>query len=271
MSSPYAAQVGERERLKRLGGGIMRVLLERRHTGGRPSLFRSTVPTAAVSPVHVHPDEDELLVLPSGGGLVWIGDRRFEIGAGGDAFLPRDFLHIYRFGSNNVGVRAIAYQPIHVGGLVLDRRRPAQSTRRALRPWRARALDAEHHQVRGGRPTRHFPHPPARQAVSALIGAAVTPDADVVPHRAGRRKVVWGQPSPVTVPPLVKRFVGALPRRVPTLPAAAQEMRGRPLGGHLLGRFPLHVAHAGLAEVALDHGGHWPYRPAAAGDRAAAR
>ncbi|MGY0064266.1 cupin domain-containing protein [Streptomyces sp. LZ34] len=108
MSSPYVAQAGEHEQLEWLGGGIMEVLLDARLTGGHLSVFRSTVPTATASPVHVHPDEDEIFVMLSGSGLVWIGDRRFELTAGGVAFLPRNIPHAYRFTSDNVDMLAIA-------------------------------------------------------------------------------------------------------------------------------------------------------------------
>ncbi|NGO07098.1 hypothetical protein G5C60_05375 [Streptomyces sp. HC44] len=36
MSSPYVAGAGEHEQLEWLGGGIMKVLLDARHTGGKP-------------------------------------------------------------------------------------------------------------------------------------------------------------------------------------------------------------------------------------------
>jgi quercetin dioxygenase-like cupin family protein len=106
--SPYAAQPGEHEQLEWLGGGIMEVLLDARHTGGHLSVFRSAVPTVTASPVHVHPHEDEIFVMLSGRGLVWIGDRRFELTAGGVAFLPRAIPHAYRFTSDNADVLAIA-------------------------------------------------------------------------------------------------------------------------------------------------------------------
>ncbi|MEU6554848.1 cupin domain-containing protein [Streptomyces sp. NPDC046915] len=108
MSSPYVAQAGEHEQLEWLGGGIMEVLLDAKHTGGRLSVFRSTVPTATASPVHLHPDEDEIFVMLRGSGLIWAGDRRFELHAGGVAFLPRAVPHAYRFTSDDVDLLAIA-------------------------------------------------------------------------------------------------------------------------------------------------------------------
>ncbi|MFZ3566857.1 cupin domain-containing protein [Streptomyces sp. BH097] len=102
------AGADEHEQLEWLGGGIMEVLLDARHTDGHLSVFRSTVPTATASPVHVHPNEDEIFVMLSGSGLVWIGDRRFELTTGGIAFLPRNIPHAYRFTTDNVDMIAIA-------------------------------------------------------------------------------------------------------------------------------------------------------------------
>ncbi|GGN00489.1 cupin domain-containing protein [Streptomyces fuscichromogenes] len=108
MSSPYVARAGEHEQLEWIGGGIMEVLLDAQRTGGALSVFRSTVPTPTASPVHVHPAEDEIFVMLSGSGLVWIGDRRFELAPGGVAFLPRGVPHAYRFTSDDVDMLAIA-------------------------------------------------------------------------------------------------------------------------------------------------------------------
>lgn len=108
MSRPYLALAGEHEQLDWLGGGLMEVLLDARHTGGHLSVFRSTVPTATASPVHVHPGEDEVFVMLRGEGLIWVGDRRFELAAGGVAFLPRGIPHAYRFTCDDVDLLAIA-------------------------------------------------------------------------------------------------------------------------------------------------------------------
>ncbi|MGI5195743.1 cupin domain-containing protein [Streptomyces sp. CA-288835] len=108
MSSPYVAQAGEHEQLEWLGGGLMEVLLDARHTGGQLSVFRSTVPTATASPVHVHPNEDEIFVMLRGSGLIWVGDQRFELTEGGIAFLPRNIPHAYRLTTDNVDMLAIA-------------------------------------------------------------------------------------------------------------------------------------------------------------------
>jgi quercetin dioxygenase-like cupin family protein len=104
----HVARGGEHEVLEWLGGGTMEVLLDAEHTGGHLSVFRSAVPTATASPVHVHPHEDEVFVMLRGSGLIWVDDRRFELTPGGVAFLPRGVPHAYRFTSDDVDLLAIA-------------------------------------------------------------------------------------------------------------------------------------------------------------------
>ena len=108
MTIPYLAQAADHERLEWLGGGIMQVLLDARHTDGRLSMFRSTAAGNSGSPVHVHPHEDEIVVLLSGSGIFWAGDQRLELSEGGVAFLPRDVPHAYRITSPTADMLAIS-------------------------------------------------------------------------------------------------------------------------------------------------------------------
>ncbi|GAA2515948.1 cupin domain-containing protein [Streptomyces griseorubiginosus] len=108
MSFPYVSQAGEHEQLEWLGEGIMEVLLDGQRTGGALSMFRSTLPSATASPVHVHSTEDEIILMLSGSGLFWIGDRRFEVTAGGIVYLPRNIPHAYHVTSDQADMLAIA-------------------------------------------------------------------------------------------------------------------------------------------------------------------
>lgn len=105
---PYLAQAADHERLEWLGGGIMRILLDARHTAGRLAMFRSTASEGSASPVHVHPHEDEIVVLLSGSGVFWAGHQRYELSEGGVAFLPRDVPHAYRITSPTADMLAIS-------------------------------------------------------------------------------------------------------------------------------------------------------------------
>src|SRR5258708_2393503 len=107
MSLPYVAQGADHEQLGWLGGGVMRILLDGEKTDGQLAMIRSDPAGGSASPVHVHADEDEVIVLLRGSGIFWVGDKRFELSEGGVAFLPRKLPHAYRFTSEVVDMLAV--------------------------------------------------------------------------------------------------------------------------------------------------------------------
>ena len=107
MSIPYVAQAADHEQLRWLGGGVMRILLEGKNTDGDLTMVRSDAAGGSASPVHVHANEDEIVVLLRGSGIFWVGERRYELSEGGVAFLPRNIPHAYRFTSDTVDMVAI--------------------------------------------------------------------------------------------------------------------------------------------------------------------
>ncbi|HEY1919176.1 MAG TPA: cupin domain-containing protein [Streptosporangiaceae bacterium] len=107
MSVPYLAQAADHEQLRRLGGGIMRIMLDGEKTDGQLTMLRSAAQGGSASPVHVHADEDEIVVLLRGSGIFWAGEQRYELAEGGVAFLPRNIPHAYRFTSDTVDMPAI--------------------------------------------------------------------------------------------------------------------------------------------------------------------
>ncbi|MFF0308987.1 cupin domain-containing protein [Streptosporangium sp. NPDC004379] len=107
MSLPYVARAADHEQLEWLGGGVMRILLDGAKTDGQLAMIRSDAAGGSASPVHVHADEDEVIVLLSGSGIFWVGDKRFELSEGGVAFLPRRLPHAYRFTSEVVDMLAV--------------------------------------------------------------------------------------------------------------------------------------------------------------------
>lgn len=56
----------------------------------------STPPAGSASPLHVHGREDEMFIVLDGAATVVVGDARYDLRAGGVAFLPRDVPHAYR-------------------------------------------------------------------------------------------------------------------------------------------------------------------------------
>jgi quercetin dioxygenase-like cupin family protein len=96
MTLPYVSGAGNHQRIEWIGGGVLDILLDAAATGGQLGVVRAALPASAASPVHVHEREDEVHILLSGSGIFWVGHKRFEVGAGGLAFLPRDIPHAYR-------------------------------------------------------------------------------------------------------------------------------------------------------------------------------
>ncbi|MGW3353310.1 cupin domain-containing protein [Nonomuraea rubra] len=105
-------------------------------------MLRSTASAGTASPVHVHEDEAEIVVLLSGSGIFWAGDHRYELSEGGVAFLPRKVPHAYRLTSPTVDMLAVSTPP--AWGL-LPRRRlgpvQAQAGRLSDRPGRPGSRD----------------------------------------------------------------------------------------------------------------------------------
>jgi quercetin dioxygenase-like cupin family protein len=107
MSVPYLAQASDHEQLQWLGDGIMQILLDGNKTDGRLTIVRSAAAGGSASPVHVHDNEDEIVVLLRGSGIFWAGEQRYELSEGGVAFLPRNIPHAYRFTSPTVDMLAV--------------------------------------------------------------------------------------------------------------------------------------------------------------------
>jgi quercetin dioxygenase-like cupin family protein len=107
MSISYLAPAAGHEQLEWLGGGVLHVLLDGQRAAGQPTMLRGAPARGFASPVHVHANEDEVIVLLRGSGIFWAGDRRYELGEGGVAFLPRGVPHAYRFTSPAVELLAV--------------------------------------------------------------------------------------------------------------------------------------------------------------------
>ena len=107
MSTPFLREANDLERLEWLGGGVVSVLLDADKTDGEVTILRSASPGGAASPVHVHADDDEIVVLLQGSGIFWAGDHRYELTDGGVAFLPRGVPHAYLLISDTVDMLAV--------------------------------------------------------------------------------------------------------------------------------------------------------------------
>ena len=99
MTSAHVSRAGTAQRIAWLGGSVHHIVLDGDATAGRLAALRSSMPAGTASPVHVHDHDDETVFVLSGGGVVWAGPDRWELGPGDTAFLPRGLPHAYRFTS----------------------------------------------------------------------------------------------------------------------------------------------------------------------------
>lgn len=97
---PYVATASDQQQLAWLGGSTVSVLLDAAATGRALTALLSELSEGDASPVHQHSREDEVFLLLSGSAVVWCGEQRYELDAGGVAFLPRDVPHTYRITSD---------------------------------------------------------------------------------------------------------------------------------------------------------------------------
>jgi quercetin dioxygenase-like cupin family protein len=91
----YVTRSGAQQELEWVGGGVQRIVLDASATYGRLTVVRQSMRGGAASPVHVHQNEDETILLLSGSGTFWAGDQRWDLKSGDTAFLPRGLPHTY--------------------------------------------------------------------------------------------------------------------------------------------------------------------------------
>jgi quercetin dioxygenase-like cupin family protein len=108
MAQPFIAQDTDHQVLEWIGGSHILVLLDAARSDGQLMVVRTTLHQGDASPVHVHSREDEVFLLLSGAGLVWVGDERHEVSQGGVAFLPRDIPHGYLITSPHADMLTLA-------------------------------------------------------------------------------------------------------------------------------------------------------------------
>jgi quercetin dioxygenase-like cupin family protein len=104
MSLVYIAQDADHQKIEWLHGGVMKILLDSEKTDGQLMMVRTRGAGGGGAPVHVHEHEDEVFLMLEGSGIFWAGDQRYEVSAGGVAFLPRGLPHTYRMTSDYIDV-----------------------------------------------------------------------------------------------------------------------------------------------------------------------
>ena len=89
-----AAGVGERRWFH--GGGTHTWLVNAEETNGAFYLFEDAMTAGKMTPLHAHPDADEVTYILEGEILMRIGDRDQRVGAGGVVMTPRGVPHAFQ-------------------------------------------------------------------------------------------------------------------------------------------------------------------------------
>lgn len=112
--APITRQAGEGERRWFYGGGIHTWKVTPDETNGAFYLFEDVMTEGKVTPLHTHPEADELVYILEGEIQVRVGNREERIGAGGMSFVPRGIAHALRVVSPTC--RVLAWQAPGAGG-----------------------------------------------------------------------------------------------------------------------------------------------------------
>jgi quercetin dioxygenase-like cupin family protein len=92
---PIVRNDGEGERLHFYGGGTHLWKASAEETGGALLLFEDQLSEGKTTPLHIHPDEDELLYVLEGELLVHIDGSDHRVGPRGVAVVPRGIPHAF--------------------------------------------------------------------------------------------------------------------------------------------------------------------------------
>jgi quercetin dioxygenase-like cupin family protein len=94
-ATPVVRAEGEGERLWFYGGGIFTVKATAAETGGSLFIFEDTMTQGKVTPLHLHPEEEEVVYVLEGELLLHIDGVEHAVGAGGLCVAPRGVPHAF--------------------------------------------------------------------------------------------------------------------------------------------------------------------------------
>ena len=106
-------------------GMLQTVKVGRADTAGQFGMLEIVVPPGLGSPWHVHPEEDEWFYVLEGNLTFYVGDRRFDLTAGGFAFGPKGVPHTF-IGAGPSPTRAlVGFAPMQFEGFMREVGAPA--------------------------------------------------------------------------------------------------------------------------------------------------
>lgn len=107
-ATPIIRQDGEGERMWFAGGGVFTWKATGQETGGAFLLLEDHMEKGKVTPLHLHPNQDEAIYLLDGEILVHVEGEEHRVGRGGLFFAPRGVPHAFMVVSETAHVLALA-------------------------------------------------------------------------------------------------------------------------------------------------------------------
>ncbi len=95
MSAPIIRGAGEGEKRSFLGGGLHTWKLTTEDTGGAYFMFEDVMAAGKATPLHRHPEADEMVYVLDGEILVNVDGKESRVGAGGMTFTPKGLPHAF--------------------------------------------------------------------------------------------------------------------------------------------------------------------------------
>jgi quercetin dioxygenase-like cupin family protein len=104
---PIIRQVGEGEQMWFAGGGVFTWKATAAETGGAFILLEDHLVRGKMTPLHLHPNEDEAIYMLEGEILVHIEGKEHRVGPGGLFFAPRGVPHAFMVTSETAHILAL--------------------------------------------------------------------------------------------------------------------------------------------------------------------
>jgi quercetin dioxygenase-like cupin family protein len=95
MSAPIIRGAGEGEKRSFLGGGLHTWKLTTEDTGGAYFMFEDVLAAGKTTPLHRHPEADEMVYVLEGEIVVNVDSKESRVGAGGMTFTPKGVPHAF--------------------------------------------------------------------------------------------------------------------------------------------------------------------------------
>ncbi|HZU18951.1 MAG TPA: cupin domain-containing protein [Candidatus Dormibacteraeota bacterium] len=93
MSTAVVRQRGEGEYLAFAGGGTLTIKAGSADTGGSLMVFEDRVVRGKTTPLHLHPNLEEVIYVVEGEILAYVDGQEWPVGAGGILIIPRGVPH----------------------------------------------------------------------------------------------------------------------------------------------------------------------------------